>query len=62
MNMAEPWSGNVFTMVEPWLTMVRLDQATMVSFTLENKMVMVNHGQIPDVETFQSIPLRDEHG
>ena len=27
----------------------------MVSFTFENKMTMVNHGQIPDFQTFQSL-------
>ena len=52
-----PWSGNVLTMIEPWLTMVRLYQATMVSSTFKNQMTMVNHGQIPDVLTFKSTHL-----
>ena len=63
-NHGWPWSGNVLTMVEPWLTMVRLYQATMVwpwstmvSSTFKNQMTMVNHGQIPDVQTFKSTHL-----
>ena len=40
-NHGWPWSGNVLTMVEPWLTMVRLYQATMV----RPWSTMVNHGQ-----------------
>ena len=64
-----PWAGNVLTMIEPWLTMVMLNQATMVwpwstmvSSTFKNQMTMVNHGQIPDAQTFKLIPLGDEHG
>ena len=61
-----PWSGNVLTMVEPWLTMVMLNGhhcqpwltmvkqpwLTMVSSTFKSQMTMVTHGQIPDVQTF----------
>ena len=50
MDMAKPWSTMVepmvwqcLTMVEPSLTMVRLNQATMVSFTFKNKMTMVKY-------------------
>ena len=63
-----PWSGNVLTMVEPWLTMVMLNGhhcgpwLTMFRqpwSVLHSKIKWhgLNHGQIPDVQTFKSTHL-----
>ena len=56
-NHGWPWSGNVLTMVRLYqATMVWL-WSTMVSSTFKNQMTMVNHCQIPDVQTFKSTHL-----